>query len=127
MGLVFLMLMAHFAADVGWQPDHVVAGKHKWWQVMVTHSLCSCSLIGILGYFILGWPVVLLPWAGCAISHFVYDTCKVRLKLWDSMWLDQWLHVITIIFLFTPVTAESFIAFVSLAVGSLGIYFIKEA
>jgi len=101
----FLAAMCHFAADVGLQPTHVAQAKYRNWQAMISHSLCSCSLIGIVGFFTMGYPQIVLPWAGCFLCHLAIDSIKKALKLEGrarvrAQYVDQVLHLISLWMIF---------------------------
>ena len=101
----FLAAMCHFAADVGLQPTHVAQAKYKHWQPLLTHSVCSCSLIGLVGYFTMGYPNILNPWIKCLVAHIFIDGAK---KIFNfegtsrviASYVDQALHLLYLYIIF---------------------------
>lgn len=103
MNEILALLAGHFIGDFGLQSEWMADNKGKSWEINGYHALTYTSsvfLAGFLGNMVLPiWAIVTL-----LISHFIIDALKARYKVIKSIWLDQILHIIIIIFLAIAIT-----------------------
>lgn len=101
---LYLMILAHFLYDFHWQGDYIAANKGKFHFIMAVHSLTWGMIVYLpLMYFAKNFDVVLL--FGLISSHYGMDFIKsmvpVKRKNFYVLYIDQAVHIISIIYVFT--------------------------
>jgi hypothetical protein len=89
---VFLIWCAcHFLGDFPLQGDYLSSMKGKSWE----HLFYHCA--EYTGVFVLFAHAS--PWQAIALftPHFIVDAAKARYNLIPWLWLDQFLHIVTIV------------------------------
>lgn len=93
MSLTALLLWfgLHFLADFPLQGDYLSSMKGKSWEHLLYH--CACYT-GVFVLFAHATPVAALA---LFVPHFVIDALKARYHKIPWLWLDQALHLVTIV------------------------------
>ncbi len=90
--LTFLTWLAcHFVGDFAFQSAWMSMEKGKSWEVNFYHCATYTAVFVLFAHT--------LPLATAVLfgTHFVIDPLKARYKLIGPIWLDQGLHVLTIV------------------------------
>ena len=93
MNIVTLLvwLACHFLGDFPLQGDYLSSMKGKSWEHLVYH--CACYT----GVFVLFAHPSLLAIVALFVPHVIIDALKARYHVIPWLWLDQLLHVLTIV------------------------------
>jgi hypothetical protein len=84
-------LACHFVGDFAFQSSWMSIEKGKSWEINFYHSATYTAP------FILFAHPSLLATAVLFGAHFIIDPLKARYKLIGPIWLDQALHILTIL------------------------------
>jgi Protein of unknown function (DUF3307). len=84
-------LACHFIGDFAFQSTWMSVEKGKSWEVNFYHAATYTAV------FVLFAHASLLATAFLFIAHSIVDPLKTRYKIIGPIWLDQLLHVITIL------------------------------
>jgi hypothetical protein len=84
-------LACHFVGDFAFQSAWMSMEKGKSWEVNFYHAATYTAVFVLFIHPSLLAVVVLLG------AHFVVDPLKARYKIIGPIWLDQLLHVLTIV------------------------------
>ena len=88
---LLIWLACHFLGDFAFQSTWMSIEKGKSWEVNFYHCATYTAT------FVLFAHPSLLATAILFGTHFVVDPLKSRYKVINSIWLDQLLHVLTIL------------------------------
>lgn len=88
---LLIWLACHFVGDFAFQSTWMTIEKGKSWEVNFYHSATYTAV------FILFAHTLWLPTAILFGTHFVIDPLKARYKVIGPIWLDQLLHILTIV------------------------------
>lgn len=88
---LLVWLACHFIGDFAFQSTWMSIEKGKSWEVNFYHCATYTAT------FVLFAHPSLLATAVLFGSHFIVDPMKSRYKVIDSIWLDQLLHILTIL------------------------------
>ena len=88
---LLIWLACHFIGDFAFQSTWMSIEKGKSWEVNFYHCATYTAT------FVLFAHPSLLATAILFGTHFVVDPLKARYKVINSIWLDQLLHVLTIL------------------------------
>ncbi|SRR5258708_6112284 len=88
---LLIWLGCHFLADFPLQGDYLSSMKGKSWEHLFYHCATYTGVFVIFAHA--------SPWAALAlfVPHMVIDALKARYKVIPWLWLDQLLHVLTIL------------------------------
>ncbi len=84
-------LACHFIGDFAFQSAWMSMEKGKSWEVNFYHCATYTAVFVLFAHSSLVATVILLA------THFVVDPLKARYKLIEPIWLDQLLHIFTIV------------------------------
>jgi hypothetical protein len=84
-------LACHFVGDFAFQSTWMSVEKGKSWEVNFYHCATYTAVFVLFAHPSFATVAVLL----CA--HFIVDALKARYKVIRSIWLDQLLHIATIV------------------------------
>jgi len=84
-------LACHFIGDFAFQSTWMAMEKGKSWEVNFYHCATYTAVFVIFAHPTWIATVVLL------LTHFVIDALKARYKVIGPIWLDQLLHILTIL------------------------------
>ncbi len=88
---LFTWLACHFVGDFAFQSSWMSMEKGKSWEVNFYHCATYTAV------FILFAHPSILAITILLCTHIILDTLKARYKLIGPIWLDQLLHIITIL------------------------------
>jgi len=88
---LLVWLACHFVGDFAFQSAWMSVEKGKSWEVNFYHCATYTAVFVLFAHSSLLATVVLFA------THFVVDPLKARYKVIKSIWLDQLLHVVTIL------------------------------
>lgn len=88
---LLVWLACHFIGDFAFQSTWMSIEKGKSWEVNFYHCATYTAT------FVLFAHPSLLATAVLFGSHFIVDPMKSRYKVIGSIWLDQLLHILTIL------------------------------
>src|SRR5438477_13017781 len=88
---LFLWLACHFLGDFAFQSTWMSVEKGKSWDVLFYHCATYTAV------FILFAHPTAMAIAILVGTHFVVDALKARYKVIGPIWLDQMLHIVTIV------------------------------
>ena len=88
---LLIWLACHFVGDFAFQSTWMSMEKGKCWDVLFYHCATYTAV------FILFARPSLLAIAILVGTHFVVDALKARYKVIGPIWLDQLLHILTIV------------------------------
>src|SRR3984893_5118430 len=88
---IVIWLACHFIGDFAFQSAWMSMEKGKSWEVNFYHSATYTAV------FVLFAHPSLLAIAILFATHFVVDPLKSRYKLIGPIWVDQLLHILTIL------------------------------
>src|SRR5260221_6566940 len=92
--VLVIWLGLHFLADCPLQGDYLSSMKGKSWEHLFYH--CA-EYTGVFVIFAHASPLAALA---LFVPHFIIDAMKARYKLIPWLWLDQLLHIFTILLFF---------------------------
>ena len=88
---LLIWLACHFVGDFAFQSTRMSMGKGKSWEINFYHCATYTAT------FVLFAHSSLLATSLILVTHYIVDTLKARYKVICSIWLDQLLHVLTIV------------------------------
>ncbi len=88
---LLIWLACHFVGDFAFQSTWMSMEKGKSWEVNFYHCATYTAT------FVLFAHPTLLAIALILVTHYIVDTLKARYKVIGSIWLDQLLHMFTLI------------------------------
>jgi len=88
---LLVWLACHFIGDFAFQSTWMSVEKGKSWEVNFYHCATYTATFVLFAHPSFNAVLVLL------CTHYVFDTLKARYKVIGSIWLDQILHIATII------------------------------
>jgi hypothetical protein len=88
---LLLWLACHFIGDFAFQSTWMSMEKGKSWEVNFYHCATYTATFFLFAHS------SLLATALILVTHYIVDTLKARYKVIGPIWLDQLLHVLTII------------------------------
>lgn len=91
LNIMVIWLACHFIGDFAFQSAWMSIEKGKSWEVNFYHAATYTAV------FVLSAHTSLLATALLFISHCIIDPLKARYKIINPIWLDQLLHVLTIL------------------------------
>ena len=86
-----IWLACHFVGDFAFQSSWMSMEKGRSWEVNFYHCATYTAT------FILFAHSSLLASAALLVTHYIVDTLKARYKLIGPIWVDQLLHILTIV------------------------------
>ena len=89
--VLLIWLACHFVGDFAFQSTWMSVEKGKSWEINFYHCATYTAV------FVLFAHPSLLAIALLLITHYIIDTLKARYKIIGPIWLDQSLHIITIV------------------------------
>jgi hypothetical protein len=90
--MTFLIWCAcHFVGDFAFQSTWMTVEKGKSWEVNFYHSATYTAVFVLFAHSSLLATAILFG------THFVVDPLKARYKVIGPIWLDQLIHIVTII------------------------------
>lgn len=93
MQVLLTWLACHFVGDFAFQSTWMSVEKGKSWEINFYHCATYTAT------FVLFAHPSLLAIAVLLVTHFIVDALKARYKVINSIWLDQLLHIVTILFI----------------------------
>ncbi|GCF08035.1 DUF3307 domain-containing protein [Dictyobacter arantiisoli] len=88
---LLVWLACHFIGDFAFQSAWMSMEKGKSWEINFYHSATYTATFVLFAHSSVAATAVLFG------THFVIDPLKARYKLIGPIWIDQALHVITIL------------------------------
>jgi hypothetical protein len=88
---LLIWLACHFVGDFAFQSTWMSVEKGKSWEVNFYHCATYTAV------FVLFARPSYLAIAILLVTHFIIDSLKARYKLIGPIWVDQCLHVVTIV------------------------------
>lgn len=88
---LLIWLACHFVGDFAFQSAWMCMEKGRSWEINFYHCATYTAT------FILFAHTSLLAAALLLVTHYIVDPLKARYKLIGPIWLDQLLHVLTIV------------------------------
>lgn len=89
--VLLLWLACHFVGDFAFQSAWMSMEKGKSWEVNFYHCATYTAVFVLFAH---ATPLAIAALFG---THFVVDPLKARYKIIEPIWLDQLLHVLTIL------------------------------
>ena len=89
--VLLVWLACHFVGDYAFQSTWMSVEKGKSWEVNFYHCATYTAT------FVLFAHPSLIAIALLLVTHYVIDTLKARYKIIGPIWVDQSLHIITIV------------------------------
>ncbi|HEY0753321.1 MAG TPA: DUF3307 domain-containing protein [Ktedonobacteraceae bacterium] len=89
--VLFVWLACHFIGDFAFQSTWMTIEKGKSWEVNFYHAATYTAV------FVLFARSSILAATIIFLTHVVVDPLKARYKLIGPIWLDQLLHIVTIL------------------------------
>lgn len=90
-GTLLIWLACHFIGDFAFQSTWMSMEKGKSWEINFYHCATYTATFVIFAHSSILATVLIL------VTHYIVDTLKARYKVIGPIWLDQLLHVLTII------------------------------
>lgn len=87
-------LACHMIGDFAFQPDWMGKYKATHWEILGYHSATYAAPFVLAGCT---WKEALV----LMVSHFCIDPMKCRWKWIDKIWVDQFLHLIVLLGVFS--------------------------
>lgn len=94
MNLILSLVAAHFIGDFAFQSSWMSEKKGESWEINFYHSATYTATFVLLPTGFMWWQLAII-----LISHIVIDAMKARWRLIKSVWMDQVLHFIVLVFL----------------------------
>lgn len=89
--ILLIWLACHFIGDFAFQSAWMSMEKGKSWEVNFYHCATYTAVFIIFAHTTPLATVVLFG------THFMVDPLKARYKIIEPIWLDQLLHILTIL------------------------------
>jgi hypothetical protein len=93
MSILLIWLACHFIGDFAFQSTWMSIEKGKSWEINFYHCATYTATFVLFAHPSLLAVIVLL------VTHFIVDALKARYRVINSIWLDQTLHIATILFI----------------------------
>ncbi|GAC1649646.1 MAG: hypothetical protein NVS4B12_18870 [Ktedonobacteraceae bacterium] len=87
---LLIWLACHFIGDFAFQSTWMSIEKGRSWEINFYHCATYTATFILFAHPSLVATVLLLA------THYIVDTLKARYKIIGSIWLDQLLHMLTI-------------------------------
>jgi Protein of unknown function (DUF3307) len=91
MPVLLTWLACHFVGDFAFQSTWMSIEKGKSWEVNFYHCATYTATFVLFAHPSLLAIIVLL------VTHFIVDALKARYHIINSIWLDQTVHIVTIL------------------------------
>jgi uncharacterized protein DUF3307 len=88
---LLIWLACHFVGDFAFQSTWMSVEKGKSWEVNFYHCATYTATFVLFAHPSINAVIILL------CTHFIVDALKARYRVIRSIWLDQLLHIVTII------------------------------
>lgn len=88
---LLIWLACHFVGDFAFQSTWMSIEKGKSWEVNFYHGATYTAVFVLFAHPSPQATAILL------VTHFIVDPLKARYKLIGPIWLDQLLHLVTIL------------------------------
>lgn len=88
---LLIWLACHFVGDFAFQSTWMSMEKGKSWEVNFYHCATYTATFILFARPSLLAVIILL------VTHYIVDTLKARYKVIGPIWLDQLLHILTIV------------------------------
>ncbi len=88
---LLIWLACHFVGDFAFQSAWMTIEKGKSWEVNFYHSATYTAVFLLFAHSSLLATAILFG------THFIIDPLKARYKVIGPIWLDQLLHILTIV------------------------------
>ena len=93
MSTLLVWLACHFIGDFAFQSTWMSMEKGKSWEVNFYHCATYTATFILFARPFLSLPAILVLLG----THYVVDTLKARYNVIGPIWLDQLLHILTIL------------------------------
>jgi hypothetical protein len=90
---LLIWLACHFVGDFAFQSAWMSAEKGKSWEVNFYHCATYTATFVL---FVRPFPS-LVAIVALLVTHFIVDALKARYKVIGPIWIDQLLHILTIL------------------------------
>lgn len=88
---LLIWLACHFIGDFAFQSAWMSSEKGKSWEVNFYHCATYTATFVLFAQTSLQATIALF------VTHYIVDTLKARYKVIGPIWLDQLLHILTIL------------------------------
>lgn len=90
---LLVWLACHFVGDFAFQSAWMSMEKGKSWEINFYHCATYTAT-----FILFAHPSPSIPaTASILITHYIVDTLKARYRIIGPIWLDQLLHVLTVL------------------------------
>src|SRR5579875_1147820 len=89
--VLLIWLACHFVGDFAFQSTWMSVEKGKSWEINFYHCATYTAV------FVLFARPSLLAIMLLLVTHYIIDTLKARYKVIGPIWVDQSLHILTIL------------------------------
>ena len=89
---LLIWLACHFVGDFAFQSTWMSMEKGKSWEVNFYHCATYTATFILFARPIPSVPALII----LLVTHYIVDTLKARYKVIGPIWLDQLLHILTI-------------------------------
>lgn len=89
--VLLIWLACHFVGDFAFQSTWMSVEKGKSWEINFYHCATYTAV------FVLFARPSLLAIMLLLVTHYIIDTLKARYKVIGPVWVDQSLHILTIV------------------------------
>ncbi len=94
---LLVWLACHFVGDFAFQSTWMSVEKGKSWEVNFYHAATYTAVFVLFAHSKEQPNISVLATAVLFVAHVIVDPLKARYKLIGPIWLDQLLHVLTIV------------------------------
>ncbi len=88
---LLIWLACHFVGDFAFQSTWMSMEKGKSWEVNFYHCATYTATFVLFGHA--SWLAAAL----ILVTHYIVDTLKARYKVIGPIWVDQLLHIVTLV------------------------------
>ncbi len=89
--VLLIWLACHFFGDFAFQSTWMSVEKGKSWEINFYHCATYTAVFVLFAHPTLLAIMLLL------VTHYIIDTLKARYKVIGPIWVDQSLHILTIL------------------------------
>jgi hypothetical protein len=89
--VLLIWLACHFVGDFAFQSTWMSVEKGKSWEINFYHCATYTAVFVLFAHPTLLAIMLLL------VTHYIIDTLKARYKVIGPVWVDQSLHILTIV------------------------------
>jgi hypothetical protein len=89
--VLLIWLACHFVGDFAFQSTWMSVEKGKSWEINFYHCATYTAVFVLFAHPTLLAIMLLL------VTHYIIDTLKARYKVIGPIWVDQSLHILTIL------------------------------